>query len=151
VNDLATRILVALAREAGSGCTRRLEAILGSIDPGDAALRDYLNQVLVEEKACLHEIECFERETLPFIPWAPGEKRTRDLVARFFPSFSKKMGEGPLNREGALYFVECLEEENAVFLRDLAKRAPDDRSRQFFVTLASRRESRKKECREILL
>lgn len=145
------RILVALAREAGASCAHRLETILGSADPDDPPLRRYLAQVVAEQKACLEEIQRFEREALSFVPWAPGEKRTRGLVQQFFPSLSKKMGEGALNREGALYFVECLEAEEAVFLRGLAERAPDDRSRQFFVTLASGRESRQRQCRDVLL
>jgi hypothetical protein len=151
VKDPSVKILSTLCRQAEEGCTKRLEAILSRADPGDRALGRYLAEIVEAERDCLRRVERFDLEAPQPVPWNPDEKRTQDLVRRFFPSISQKLGEGPLLRDAALYFVECLEEENARFLLELSTRAPDEPSRTFFAELARSWESRQRNCREVLL
>jgi hypothetical protein len=151
MKDPSIKILSALCRQAQEGCARRLEAILERADRSDTALRRYLAEVVEEQRECLLRVVRFDVEAAAPVRWAPDDKKTQDLVRRFFPSLFQKLGEGSLDRDAALYFVECVEEENTRFLLDLATRAPDEESRTFFVELARGRESRQRKCREVLL
>ena len=151
MKDPSVKIMSALCRQAEEGCARRLESLLQRADPGDPALRRYLAEVLEEQKDCLLGVVRFDMEAAPPIAWAPERKKTEELIHRFFPSVLQKLGEGPLLRDAALYFVECLEDENARFLLELATRAPDEPSRTFFAELGRGWESRQRKCREVLL
>jgi hypothetical protein len=151
MKELSLKILLSLCRRARLDGVGRLRSILDRTDPHDVSLRRYLVGLFRLQEERLQETERFDSRVDAPVAWRPDEAKARRLLKRFFPSVSKGLGSGPVDREVAMHFVERLEEENARFYHLLAARAPDVDSRGFFRQEAEGEESRLKHNREVLL
>ena len=80
----------------------------------------------------------------------PQEEEDR-LIRIYFPSLSKSMGAGFLDREAGTYLAECLLEEFAAFYRILAEQTPDLEARSYFLDATKAEERHLKFVRRVLL
>jgi rubrerythrin len=117
-----------LGAKAEERCLNRVREILRRADPADAALRRLLQGVERQNRIQLESI----REI-----GAEGEQEdvVVDLDAHF-PSLRERLGEGPLNRDCALFFIERLKEEAWRFFERMALRAMDEDARAVYTHIA---------------
>ncbi len=140
-----------LALAATVACVERLEKLVRWSDPRDGALHAFLASLLRNEERRLDELERVgvSRES-------SGAHRLhhadlRRLLENHFPSFYKRAGEGPFDRERGMYLAECLEEESARFYRKMADRATDAASKEIFLRLEREDDSFLRLVRDVLL
>jgi hypothetical protein len=140
-----------LAMAATLASVDRLKKLVRWSDPHDEALHAFLQSLLRDEERRADALEQ-SREGRGLL--GPSRLRHADierLLKGFFPSFHKRVGEGPIDRERGMYLAECLEEESARFYRGLAERSADDFSRKLFVRLEREDDSFLRLVRDVLL
>ena len=133
IEALSIGTLLDLALRGACVVVDRLDAIHRNANPADLALRELLAKLKTQQRDHVQVLEQF-RDRL-----RPGTLDERPLPRTLegdFPSLDKKLGEGPLDRDFALYFVELLEEEASRFYRRLADEAPAEEVRLFLQQMA---------------
>jgi len=116
-------------------CVRRLEALTRRSDPEDVAVHRLLDNLAKKALDRAMELESFRLRVLSRGPSRLSRKFAEELIRLHFPSFSRPLGEGPLDREGATYLAECLEEECANFYQSLAEGLEEGDSHTLFQSL----------------
>jgi rubrerythrin len=127
-----------LMRAAAEVCVSRLRAIADAADPKDRALHRLLEELEAEARRQLQRV-------------GGGEKTEAVPIEPFFPSLRWGFGEGWLDRESALHFAECLQEEAFRFYRTLAETAPDESERAALNRAALTEWGRLERLRSVLL
>ncbi len=108
-----------LSLEAERVCLRRLAEIERRADPKDGPLHSLLRQVEANEREHLQEVAQYAADL-------DGQGLVDpELVATEFPSIRERLGESPLDREAALYYVESIKEEAFRFFRRLSDAVTD--------------------------
>lgn len=130
-----------LCMEAGALCLARIRAILRQADPADGALCRLLKDV--ERRSGLQLDELRE---------ARVEADMADLhVNACFPSLRERLGEAPLTRDSALYYVERLKDEVWRFFSRLARSAADEESRALLTRASLSELSQVAQLRTVIL
>ena len=128
IDDLAPDCQLTLCLKAGEFCLRRIREIERKSDPSDTALH-----------RLLRDIESWERAQIDQVAEIGGPAGPYDAEARvdpYFPSARERLGEAPLTRDSAMYYVENLKEEASRFFQKMAMAAMDERSRAVFTHIA---------------
>jgi len=120
-----------LSRGLVALCLWRLEQILRHCNPLDLPLADFLKaQIAAEEESALS----LKQADLALHRSGREEFRSKEcdqLLSRFLPSAFNRSGEGLMDRDAALHFVEILEAERQSFffvmLDGLSNDPPGDR------------------------
>jgi len=120
-----------LSRGLVALCMRRLEQILQHCNPLDHPLATFLKAQIAAEK---ESAESLKKLDLALHRSGNVEFRSEKcdhLLSRFLPSAFNRSGEGLMDREAALHFVEILEAERQSFfflmLDGLSDDPPGDR------------------------
>lgn len=140
-----------LALAATLACVDRLRNLLRWSDARDIALHEFLRSLLRNE---LRRLSDLGRAGIR--PKGPRSERLdpdtlRRLLEESFPSFYKPLGEGPIDRERALYLAECLEEESARFYRELSGPATNPAAKNTFLRLKREDDSALQFVRDVVL
>lgn len=131
----------ALCVKAEELCLNRIREIMRQADPSDPALRhlladiERLNRVQLDEVAHLGLAE----------PEADAD------LTSYFPSVRERLGEAPLNRDSAMYFIETLKEEASHFFQRMARSAMDDGARTVYSHIALRELCQVARLRSVIL
>ena len=128
LDTLAPDGQLTLCLRAEEVCLRRIREIERQSDPHDAALHRLLREIESVVHAQLDrvaEIGPSAKAQEPEIPVEP-----------YFPSTRERLGEAPLNRDSAIYYVESLKVEASRFFQKMAQAAMDDRARAIFTHIA---------------
>ena len=115
-----------LCLKAEEVCLRRIRDIKRMADPGDPALHHLLREIESGELAQLSQVAKLGKPT-----------GLHDVeVESYFPSTRERLGEAPLSRDSAMYYVERLKEEASHFFQKMAQVAADDRARAILTQIA---------------
>lgn len=125
IETLAPDGQLTLCLRAEEVCLNRIREIERQSDPRDPALH-----------RLLREIESWEREQLEQVAGMGSPAGIQVRAEPYFPSASERLGEAPLNRDSAMYYVESLKEEASRFFQRMARAAMDDRARAIFTRIA---------------
>ncbi|HEX7901855.1 MAG TPA: hypothetical protein VF950_29120 [Planctomycetota bacterium] len=128
LDDLAPDRQLTLCLKAGEFCLRRILEIERKSDPADTALHRLLREIESWERAQLDQVAEIGRPA--------GLQDPETAVDPYFPSARERLGEAPLNRDSAMYYVENLKEEASRFFQEMARAAMDERSRAIFTHIA---------------
>jgi hypothetical protein len=132
-------------------CQWRLEHILHHCDPADLPLVKFLKeQIAAEEESA---------DSLKRLDWSLSRnddvrfcsKECDQLLSVFLPSAFSRFGEGLLNREAALHFVEILEFDRHSFFSKILEGLSDDLSGTRLKAESDRSADRLRLVRTILL
>ena len=149
--DLGTCDLLALGRRALELGARRFDEIARASDPEDRPLRDLLRKMALDAELQAAAVE--QQENL--IPEESGLSCTpgdgQRLIESYLTSLTKRLGEGPLYRDIALFLAESLEEETSRLCRVLAGHAREWRVSQVFSEVADREQGNFLFLREVVL
>lgn len=118
-----------LSLEAERVCLQRLAEIERRADPKDGPLHSLLRQVEASQQEYLQEVTQVAAEFDQAVV-------DPDLLAAEFPSVRERLGESPLGRDAALFYVESLKEEAFHFFRRLSDVVPDEELRAMFRRIA---------------
>lgn len=136
---------LSLSLEAERVCLRRLAEIQRRADPKDEPLHSLLRRVEADEREHLQEVAQVAAD-LDGSGIADPE-----LVVVEFPSTRERLGESPLDRDAALYYVESLKEEAYRFFRRLSDAVADDDVRAMLRRIALGEIGEVVRLREVLL
>ena len=133
ISELSQKELILLCRGALGLCQGRLEYILENVDPSDGSLCALLEGIVAEEVETVGDFRELDWR-MSFIPVQNFDFAEADsILNKHFASALSMFGEGALNRDQALYFVEILEKERSEFFRVIADaNAADGSARVFF-------------------
>lgn len=120
VGTLPLQERVHLARQAAEIRLRRLEAIARFSDPQDTPVRELLRTLTSQASLGLDRLRRIRTGGM----WIEDE-RARALLREWIHSAWQRFGEGPLDREVALYLAEALLDECACFLVALSNGATE--------------------------
>jgi hypothetical protein len=151
ISELSLKERHDLSLAAIMACIERLEKLVRWADPRDEALQGLLGALVDNAELRIRELELAQPL---FTSNGPLRLRHGDvdrLVHAYFPSLSRPLGEGYLDRERGIYLAECLEEEAAYFFRMMATLAPDEGSKNFFLHSERCEESFLEHVRHVLL
>jgi hypothetical protein len=132
-------------------CLCRLEHILDHCNPSDLPLASFLkDQIAAEEESA---------DALKRLDWTlrrDGDlefcsQEGDQLLTRFLPSAFGRCGEGLMDRDAALHFVEILETERQSFYFRILEGPPDDLSKDRLKAESDRSADRLRLVRTILL
>jgi hypothetical protein len=115
-----------LCLQAEEVCLRRIREIQRKADPGDPALHHLLREI--------ESGECAQLSQVANIGKPAGLHNVE--VEPYFPSTRERLGEAPISRDSAMYYVERLKEEASRFFQKMAQAAMDDRARAIFTRIA---------------
>ncbi len=151
LEDLSLFEILNLCRRAGGACLQRLRDISANVDPFDRPLRTFLERLQEDALRNVERTAEFAARMGPTDEPARGEPLYQQHLNRHFQSFGTGFGEGWLDRDAAMHFAECVEEESSRFYWKLSHLAPDDESARFFATAAEGDASRLARLRAVLL
>jgi hypothetical protein len=126
--EFAPQQRVWVSRGVVALCQCRLEYILDRCNPSDLPLANFLKeQIAAEEESA---------DSLKRLDWAlhrDGDvefcsKECDQLLSRFLPSAFSRSGDGVMDRDAALHFVEILEAERQSFFSRILDGLSDDAS-----------------------
>jgi hypothetical protein len=140
-----------LALAATMACVDQLKKLMRWSDPHDPALPAFLESLVQNEERRLDELERAGIRRGRSVPGRLRHADLRRLLEKFFPSFSRSFGEGPMDRERGMYLAECLEEESANFYRQLANQTIDPAAKELFLRLEREDDSFLQHVRDALL
>lgn len=142
LRDLASNETFSLCRRAAVSVAGRCRFLAQGTAADDAPLRGLLENLAGDLEKRM------PKRALPSS--VPQEEEDR-LIRIYFPSLSKSMGAGFLDREAGTYLAECLLEEFAAFYRILAEQTPDLEARTYFLDATKAEEVHLKFVRRVLL
>lgn len=131
-----------LGLQAEDLCLRRMEDIQKLADPADVPLRRLIRDLEDEESAERERVTLHEA---PADLDAPGDLETE------FPSVRERLGEGPLSRDNAMYYLEALKQDAFRFFQKLARSTQDEAARAYFTRLALEAMGQVARLREMIL
>ena len=128
IDTLAPDGQLTLCLRAEEVCLRRIREIERQSDPRDTALHRLLREIESVGRAQLDRVA----EISP-----PADAQDVEIpVEPYFPSTRERLGEAPLNRDSAMYYLESLKVEASRFFQKMAQAAMDDRARAIFTHIA---------------
>lgn len=136
MDRMTTPELLALGRRALELCARRLDGIADASEPGDLPLRNLLRRMSMDQAIQAASVEDAENVQVEESRLPSKSDAASAFLNRQLTSLSKGFGEGPLNRDIALFYAESLEEEASRLFRLLAATAPDRASSRLFTDLS---------------
>jgi hypothetical protein len=149
--ELETCELLTVGRRALEMGARRFDEIARAADPSDGPLRDVLRKMSLDAELQAAAVE--EHENV-----MPEEARLSckpedglRLIRGYLISLRKGFGEGPLNRDVALFLAESLQEEMLRLCRVLAGHAREWGVGRVFSDLAEREQVNSRYLREVVL
>jgi hypothetical protein len=125
IDALAPDGQLTLCLRAEEVCLNRIREIERQSDPRDPALH-----------RLLREIESWGRAQLDQVAGMGSPAGIQVRAEPYFPSVRERLGEAPLTRDSAMYYVENLKEEASRFFQKMAQAAMDDRARALFTRIA---------------
>ena len=125
IDTLAPDGQLTLCLRAEEVCLNRIREIERQSDPRDPALHRLLREIEAWERAQLDQVANMGRPAGIQVQAEP-----------YFPSTRERVGEAPLNRDSAMYYVESLKEEASRFFQKMAQSSLDDRARAVFTRIA---------------
>ena len=125
IDALAPDTQLTLCLKAEEVCLKRIREIERQSDPGDQALH-----------SLLREIEAWERDQLDQVAGMGSPAAIQVRAEPYFPSARERLGEAPLSRDSAMYYLESLKEEASRFFQKMAQSAMDDHARALFTRIA---------------
>ena len=128
IDTLAPDGQLTLCLRAEEVCLRRIREIERQSDPRDAALHRLLREIESVGRAQLDQVA--------EIAYPAGPQDVEIPVEPYFPSTRERLGEAPLNRDSAMYYLESLMVEASRFFQKMALAAMDDRARAIFTHIA---------------
>lgn len=146
VETLPLQERVHLARQAAEIRLRRLEAITRFSDPQDTPVRELLRTLTSQASLGLDRLRRIRTGGM----WIEDE-RARALLREWIHSAWQRFGEGPLDREVALYLAESLLDECACFLVALSNGATEPAVRNCLEDLANNCRSHLEHVRRVIL
>lgn len=149
--DLKTSELLSMARQAVHSCTKRLEEIGRACDPSDQPLKDLLRKLAADQGDHAELLEHFESLYAEESSLPARSDGARALIQGYLTSLTRRMGEGPLLRDAALFYAESLDEEASRLFRALAGHARESRVVSMFSDLADWERENVSYLREIVL
>lgn len=146
VGTLPLQERVHLARQAAEIRLRRLEAIARFSDPQDAPVRDLLLTLTSQASLGLDRLRRIRTGGM----WIEDE-RARVLLREWIHSAWQRFGEGPLDREVALYLAEALLDECACFLVALSNGTTEPAVQRCFEDVAENCRRHLEHVRQVIL
>ncbi len=146
IEDLSRAGQLTLCQWAERLCGLRLRGLRRAADPQDKALHRVLDERIDDWSPRIRALERLERGEAE-----AGDEELARILRDGFPSQRNGIGEGPLNRDAALYLVECMEDERARFYHGMAAAARDGEARALFQQFADRDEAHLKFLRTVSL
>jgi hypothetical protein len=104
-----------LSRGLVALCLWRLEQILRHCNPLDLPLANFLKSQIAAEEECADSLRTLDLtlHRSAHVKFSSGE--CNQLLSRFMPSAFNRSGEGLMDRDAALHFVEILDTERQSF------------------------------------
>jgi rubrerythrin len=149
--DLKTCELLALGRRALEMGAGRLTQLAQAVSPDDQPLRALLREMALDSELRAHEVEQHENVIPEESELAAAPEQALSLIQGYLTSIPKRLGEGPLSRDAALFFAESLEEETSRLCRVLAEHAREWPVIRLFSELAVREQKNLHYLREVVL
>jgi hypothetical protein len=150
-NPLDARNQLRLSYAVEIACAKRVWVLIQRGAAEDASLCRFLENQAAQRTGRAWFLRRRERR----LSGAPGtllsEADLASRVASALPSLAVPLGECPVNREIALHFLECLEDECAAFYRKIASEAETDPLRRCFVALMEKEASELLQLRSMVL
>ncbi len=150
-SDLALPDMLSLCRLAQHLSLRFLERISRSSESRDSALQKVLADIGAQVREQARTLE--DHESVPSAAGASRLERAQgeNLLRGYLSSLFRRLGEGTLHRDIAMFFAESLKEESFGFYRALAEHAPDWGTRNVLVGLSEQEGSALRQLREVVL
>lgn len=131
--NLALRQRVWLSRGVVALCQWRLEHILRHCDPSDLPLVSFLKEQIAAEEESADSLKRLDWSFQSGGDVTFAAKEYDQLLSKVMPSALGRTGEGPMDRDAALHFVEILDGERQAFfsriLEGLSDGPAEDRLR----------------------
>ena len=150
-NELTSSELLALGRRAMELCALRFREIAEGADPTDQALQDLLRKMSLDTDIRASSAEELEGRVSDESRLASRPEEAMHLIRSYLTSLSKRFGEGPLNRDAALFLAESLEEEASRLYGVLATHSRESDIRSLFQDLSERERTNLHFLREVVL
>lgn len=115
-----------LSRGVVSLCLWRLEQILRLCNPLDHPLAHFLKAQIAEEEECADSLKQLDMALHRSIHAMFCSEEYDAHLSGFFPSAFSRSGEGRMDREAALHFVELLEVERHFFFTNILEGLSED-------------------------
>jgi hypothetical protein len=149
IQEMSREGQLALCRRVERLCGLRLRSLRRFADPQDKPLHKIIDERIDDWSLQLHALERLERQGPQ--PPSPDDASIAVFLRDQFPSQRNGFGEGPVNRDVALYLAECVEDERSRFYHLMAAAARDGDARTLFQQFADRDEAHLKFLRTVLL
>ena len=149
IEELSREGQLALCRRIERHCGLRLRSLRRFADPQDKPLHKILDERIDDWSLQLRALERLDRRSPE--PPSLDDAELVSLLRDRFPSQRSGFGEGPVNRDVALYLAECVEDERSRFYHGMAAAARDGDTRALFQSFADRDEAHLKFLRTVLL
>jgi len=143
--------LLALSRRSMEVGARRYGEIAETSDPTDAPLQELLGKMALRAGIQARSVEEFENQLPEESRLGSQSGEAMTLIRSYLTSLSKRHGEGPMDRDIALFMAESLEEELARFHRALAEHARESRPRRLLAEMSERELDTLHYLREVIL
>jgi rubrerythrin len=150
LDKLAPCELLALGRRALELCARRLDGIAEAADPEDRPLRALLQRMSLDQEIQAASVEDLENGQIEESRLPSKSDEAASLLRSHLTSLSKGFGEGPLNRDMALFYAESVEEEASRLFRVLASHARESASSRLFAGLSDHERDNLHHLREVV-
>jgi hypothetical protein len=149
--ELNTCELLALGRRALELGARRFDEIARASDPDDRPLHDLLRKMSLDSEIQAASMEQHENLLPEDSGLSSKPEDGRRLIETYLTSLTKRLGEGPLHRDVALFLAESLEEETSRLCRVLSGHAREWRVSSLFSDLADRELGNFRYLRDVVL
>jgi len=126
--ELVPRQRVWLSRGLVALCQWRLEHILHHCDPHDVPLAKFLKEQIAAEEESADSLKRLDWDLPRSNEVVFCSKECDQLLSVFLPSAFSRFGEGFLDREAALHFVEILESDRHSFFSHVLEGLSEDPS-----------------------
>lgn len=135
-----------LCCEAARRCLDRIREIRGAASPEDFPLLRLLGQIEEEERRHQEGLRRLDADSPGLDP-----ANVRRSVSALLQVLGQRLGEGPLDRDVAMYFAEVVEDASARFYASLAAAARDEQARSVFRDMANAERARVAHLRNVVM
>ena len=149
--NLALRQRVWLSRGVVALCQWRLEHILRHCDPSDLPLASFLKEQIAAEEESADSLKRLDWSFQSGGDVTFAAKEYDQLLSRVMPSALGRTGEGLMDRDAALHFVETLETERQAFFSRILEGLSDGPAEDRLRVESDRSEDRIRLVRTIVL
>jgi hypothetical protein len=151
LDQLRSCELLALGRRSLELCARRLDAIAEAAETDDRPLRGLLRRMALDKEMRAADVERVENEQPEESRLPSRAEEAVSFIRGYLTSVGKRFGEGPLNRDVALFLAESLEEEASRLFRVLAGHSREGRTARFFLEQSECERGKLHELRDVVL